>query len=406
MPGQVKVGGSWKSASGLSVKVGGQWKTGTSAFVKVGGVWKQWFASVITDTFARSSTVTGLGTSETGQSWNSLRGNWRVSGSNSALSDDAGSTYALTSVNFGSPDSTVQVEVTPGTGPAFWVTDSNNWWAAVSYVTSTTASTPYTYSCQSCVNTTCTGCSSYTCSCGNGSAPTYTCACGNGSPGSPAVAATGDTNNCLCPTSTAHGVDCGSTCTSCSGQCPGGGPAGCTGCYNVGPSRVCTGNCYYKDSNCACGNASPGSPAVPATADTMNCSCNNGTPGTSNCCCGYSYSCQSCTTTTCIGYTDVTTYTYWLRLLSSVGGTVSNPTSDINLGSTTSVLTTSPAAIRVTTLGNVITAKAYSNTNYATQLGSTLSYTPGSPTKGTSVGILKAPSTLQGSNVDSFSTTI
>ena len=399
MPGQVKVGGSWKSASALSVKVGGQWKTGTSAFIKVGGVWKQWFASVITDTFTRSSTVTGLGTSETGQPWTSLRGNWRISGSNTALSDDAGSTYALSSVNFGSSDSTVQVAVSPGTGTAFWVTDANNWWAAISYTTSSTVSVPYSYSCQSCVNTTCYGCSSYTCSCGDGSPPTYTCPCGNGSPGSPGTPASGDTYNCLCPTSTAHQVDCGSTCSSCSGLCPGGGPAGCTGCIGTAPARTCFGNCYYKDSNCACNNGSPGTPATPAVADTMNCSCNNGTASTTNCCCSYGYACQSCTTTTCTGVQDVTTYYYWLRLISSVGGTVSTPTSDINLGS-------SPAAIRVTTLGNTITARAYSNTNYATQLGSTLTFTPSSPTKGTSVGILKAASTQQGSTVDSFSTTI
>lgn len=399
MPATVKVGGSWKSASGISVKVGGQWKTGTSAFVKVGGVWKQWFASVITDTFTRSSTVTGLGTSETGQPWVSLRGNWRVGGSNSALSDDAGSAYALSSVNFGSPDSTVQAAVSPGTGTAFWVTDANNWWAAVSYTTSTSVFVPYQYACQECVQTTCTGCSSYTCSCNNGSAPTYNCACGNGSPGQAATPGQPDSMNCLCPTSTAHQVECGSTCTSCSGLCPGGGPAGCTGCLGTAPTRTCFGNCYYRDSNCACGNATSGTPYIAPVADTMNCSCNNGGAPTYNCCCGYQYPCQQCYTTTCQGTREEITYYYWLRLISSVNGTVSNAVSDVSLGS-------SPVAIRVTTLGNTITARAYSNTNYATQIGSTITHTPGSPVKGPSVGILKSPSTQQGSTVDSFSTTI
>lgn len=138
MAGQVKVNGAWKTTTGLSVKVGGQWKTATSAFIKVGGTWKQWFASKIQDAFTRVSTVTGLGTADSGQPWGATRGNWRVSGSNSAISDDAASSYPLTSINLGNSDVKVQMDVTGGVGPAFWVSDAGSWWASYPRFTSVT----------------------------------------------------------------------------------------------------------------------------------------------------------------------------------------------------------------------------------------------------------------------------
>jgi len=164
MPGQSKVNGTWRTTAGLSVKVGGQWKTATSAFVKVGGVWKQWFASKVQDAFNRASTVTGLGTADSGQVWTALRGNWRISGSNSALSDDAASSYPIASVNLGNTDISAQADVSGGTGAAFWITDSGSWWATYPQYTqstsaivgscTTTASSSYYYSTW---NTTVTG---------------------------------------------------------------------------------------------------------------------------------------------------------------------------------------------------------------------------------------------------------
>jgi len=139
MPGQSKVNGTWRTTAGLSVKVGGQWKTATSAFVKVGGVWKQWFASKVQDAFNRASTVTGLGTADSGQVWTALRGNWRVSGSNSAISDDAASSYPIASANLGNTDISAQADVSGGTGVAFWVTDSGSWWATYPQYTQATS---------------------------------------------------------------------------------------------------------------------------------------------------------------------------------------------------------------------------------------------------------------------------
>jgi hypothetical protein len=138
MPGQSKVNGAWKTITGLSVKVGGQWKTATSGYIKVGGAWKQWFASKIQDAFNRASTATGLGTADSGQVWDATRGNWRISGSNSAISDDAAANYPLASINLGNTDVKIQTDTTGGVGPAFWVTDSGSWWASYPRFTSVT----------------------------------------------------------------------------------------------------------------------------------------------------------------------------------------------------------------------------------------------------------------------------
>lgn len=138
MPGQSKVNGAWRTVTGLSVKVGGQWKTATSGYIKVGGAWKQWFASKIQDAFNRVSTATGLGTADSGQVWGATRGNWRISGSNSAISDDAASNYPLASINLGNTDVKIQTDTTGGVGPAFWVTDSGSWWASYPRFTSVT----------------------------------------------------------------------------------------------------------------------------------------------------------------------------------------------------------------------------------------------------------------------------
>jgi hypothetical protein len=95
-----------------------------------------------------------------------------------------------------------------------------------------------------------------------------------------------------------------------------------------------------------------------------------------------------------------TTYGYNLRLIKSVGGTVSTATGDISL-------TSAAVAIKVTTSGNDIVAQAYSDTGLTITLGSAISYTATSPVKGTAHGIIKAPSAYgQGSTVDNFSITI
>lgn len=70
-------------------------------------------------------------------------------------------------------------------------------------------------------------------------------------------------------------------------------------------------------------------------------------------------------------------------------------------------LSSAAAAISVETAGNTITTKAYSDTAMTTQLGTTLTHTPNSPAKGTSVGIIKTASAHgQGLTVDDFAASI
>lgn len=137
MAGSVKVSGTWRALVRPFVRVSGTWRNVTQAWVKVGGSWVLWFVALITDSFNRANTVTGLGTTDTGQSWLATRGNWFVS-SNQARSDDTASNYPLASVEFGGQDGVTSLSVTPGVGPAFWVTDSGSWWASYAYTQSST----------------------------------------------------------------------------------------------------------------------------------------------------------------------------------------------------------------------------------------------------------------------------
>lgn len=441
MPGSTKVNGSWKTASGLSVKVGGTWRTATSAFIKVGGVWKQWFASVITDNFSRSSTASGLGTSETGQPWTSLIGDWRVSGSNSAISDNSS---ALASVNFGSPDVIVSANVSVGTGPAFWISDAGSFWA--SYVHSTSTSTPYQYNyscnCQQLYSPPqqgCSGqCSHYNAAVPGGTYP-YTptvgsgCTCNGSDPGggsynvpggtvwSYAGSASGPTQTCtescisgyssygsgycmrnttpyniIASTTTCrNNTGCGAYyCTSgVQGPNPSTGNGTCYSCYTStqGPGST---YCY------SCTGTSAGTPGYynyyyPAYSA---CQCNSGDSGGGGAYSSGGFYYNSCETCTGTGYTINNYYT--LRLIKSIGGAVSQATGEISLSS-------SAGSIKVTAAGNVVTVQAYQmEVDVSPTLG-TINHTASSPNKGVSVGLVKQPSTAnQGSTADTFSAKI
>jgi hypothetical protein len=266
------------------------------------------------DNFTRSNTVSGLGTSSNGDTWNTTRGNWFVNATNQAQCTDAQSNYSIASVYMGAQNQTVSANVADGTGVAFWLVDSNNWWSVTAYSIVST----YYYSC---TGTCCsTGCTSYTCAgaCNNGKADTNNCACGNG---------------------------------------------------------------FYYWSAGHFGYA----------GDTNNCSCNNSVPDSNNCGCCSGLVCSSCTTI--CGYS---TASYYLRLTNSFGGTITVPTSDTSLSGPVSGIT-------VVTLNNSITATAYDGNN---NLIGTFTYSASNPTKGNSVGIIKAPSYSNGTTITNFSASV
>lgn len=58
MPGNVRVGGTWRSLVAPFVNVSGVWKSMTTAFVKVDGTWRPWFSTVAAPTFTITSRTT------------------------------------------------------------------------------------------------------------------------------------------------------------------------------------------------------------------------------------------------------------------------------------------------------------------------------------------------------------
>ena len=158
MSGNIKVAGTWRNASNLSIKASGAWRTAIYAYVKVSGTWKLWYSTTVGDTFTRANTTTGLGITETGGSfvWSSLIGNFFVS-SGTARSDNAvtaGNAGALSYITLNTPNATAAVggqTTTAGIGPAVWVSAAGSWWAAIGSNGQTNST--YTFPC----NCTCNG---------------------------------------------------------------------------------------------------------------------------------------------------------------------------------------------------------------------------------------------------------
>ena len=332
-----------------SVKASGTWRSISGLSVKVSGTWRTAtagyvkIAGVWKQWFAAFITD-NFNRSTSGTLGTSSSGaNWStLSGTwyangGQAQSDTAASSYPLATVGWGAPSTTASASVVSGTGVAFWVSDAGSWWAAVSYNNSSS----YSYSCNP------YSCNCVSCNC---SPQSYAC---NPYPCNP------------------YQCNCNTTCTTC--------PSGYT--YN--------GSAYFPG-YCAKGPYTNGYPAAIASP-----SC------TTTCSTCYDTCYQTCTQTvcgtccsTCYQTCSGTSYNYYLRLLNSVSGTVSVATGDVSLGS-------QAAAIWVNTNGDVITAKAYSDTAMTSQLGSDLVYTATSPTKGPAAGVIKAPSDYnQGSTVD------
>jgi hypothetical protein len=161
-------------------------------------------------------------------------------------------------------------------------------------------------------------------------------------------------------------------------------PCNCTTSYSCGTEFG-----VYQIGNECCNAMNPDLPCYPATA-TQTCS--------STC---YSTCYQTCCDTcyqTCYQTCSTTSNSYYLRLLKSVSGTVSTATADVSLAS-------AAVAILTTVSGDTITSKAYSDAEMTTQLGTTLTHTASSPSKGYYVGIIKTPSDNQGSTIDNYNLT-
>ena len=316
----------------------------------------------IQDSFNRTNNASSLGTADTGSVWTNTRGTWGISG-NTATTSDAGSTYPLASVVSGKTNNTVSANITNGgPGVAFWVTDANSWWASSVDYSSTSSSTSYSYA----------GC----CGPSVSVASNATC-CGGGSPSQNTVY----TYYCYYTTYVS------STTYSCSSGTLSG-----TSCYGS-----------YYDPDLAANVSYYIGPATATTTSTPTCSSWYSTNSYPSGCCSLSitsntqYTCPS-SSGTCTSTITTTTYKTTLKLYSSVSGTVAVQSS-LEIGSSTSGYQVADK-IETTTANNSITVKGYSG---ASQLGSALSYTATSPTKGPRVGIIRTPSSENsGSVVDNF----
>jgi hypothetical protein len=367
MSGKIKVNSStWASAQDMYVKTSStSWASAKAAYVKTtSNTWVQWFRAAIKDGFTRTTTGS-LGTADSGQTWNAVNGTWYANGS-LAQSDDAATNYSIASINFGVTDVNVSATVSPGTGPAVWVQDANNWYAVIAYQKQVDG----TYSCN-CACSNCTSC---------GPSAVYGPSTGGGSYNSTPTAS-GTTPLVRVSGVTSHFVN-----GIVSYTCDSGG--------SVHPEITCCtcftgGNTIYTNSCTGSSGTGPATCTYPIVAGpiigyTTVCSSSSG--GTyPTCSCGST--CQTCGT-----LVDA----YYVRLLSSVNGTVTTVGTDITL-------TSAAAAIKVTASGSTITYQAYSDSTMATTLGTAGSYTATSSVTSTNHGIIKAPSAYaQGSTVDNF----
>lgn len=375
MSGFIKVSGSYQAADSAYVKVSGTWRPTKKAFVKVNGTWREWFSAIIRDTFDRTNASSLGTTSNQVATWTATSGSWAIA-SNKATSATSASSYPLATVEAvsGVANVDVRVDIPTGAGPgvAFWVTDSSNWWAAVTSSTSTT-----TYTCPSGGTLSGTTC--------NTTSTVY----------SPAV-----TTNCgvYTPESVSYTADFLSiqegwqpNGRSCDGQCFAFGGS----CINGVCQEYTT---YYY---CSAGYEPVEFQGEWTCRVTTPATCTTGGSDPCTTCSTYP-SCPSggtrngdyCTSGTTYAATEVTTGSYNTRVIKNTAGTVA----------TMATYTHSAAvrSIKVVTSNNGITVSAYGAAGQTSLLNNN-TYTATSPTTTAVAGIIVAPSTSgQSATLDNF----
>jgi hypothetical protein len=408
----IKVGGTWRQVSSVFVKVSGSWRPIVTGWVKVGGTWRQFFQGIISDLFNRSNTSSGLGTTDTGNAWAATRGNWYIN-NNKAVSGDTPSAYPIASVvsPTASPTINLDVDTAGGTGIAFWVTDSQNWWGLFPYTNIVTS-----YS-QVCVTYSQTGPSYY---CGGSysqTGPNYYCSSVNGPYyGSSCSSVNGPyygttCNNILGPgygslCGSFYGPTYGSGCNSWSvrydgfrgywnATCSGGyyqvGPYyGCLSYYQTGPSYYC-GGYAQTGPGYSCGaytQTGPGYSCASVNGPYYGSSCSN--PQGPN----YSSSCASYSSSS-----STSAGTNALRLIKSVANTVTTVLDQ--------ALSSLPASIKLKISGSTIIGQAFASAGQVTQINTDLNTTPTSPVTSTTHGIILAPGGYtQGTTVDNLTISV
>jgi hypothetical protein len=369
MSGSIKVNGTYQAVDSAYVKVSGAWKAVTKGFVKVDGTWKQWHAANVTDTFNRSN-ASSLGTCSNGvASWTATTGSWSIS-SNQVTSATSTSSYPLATITSttNSVDNDIRVDIPAGAGQgvAFWVTNTNNWYAVVTDLVTTN-----NYSCPG--GGTLSGTNCVTTSTYNATASTYNC--GLYTSGSYTYAATANTGY-------------GHIFTGCNGS------GACAGSDTICINHTCYD--IYTYYTCNPGDADPSG----TTCTHYYTSCTTG--GSDPCQTCTSYSCSSgdtlsgtiCTHSSTTAATNTPSYTYFTRIIQKSSGTVSTLASFSHSAAVRS--------LRVVTLNNTVTASAYSEVGQAGLMNAN-SYTATTPTKTAVTGMVLSPAnSSQGTTLDNF----
>lgn len=175
--------------------------------------------------------------------------------------------------------------------------------------------------------------------------------------------------------------------------------------YQMNVSYSYTCNCQSGNYSYTC-NCLTGSYTYSACAPTGVYSCSSGSfcgtcpsTGTSANCCGipgyYTYGCSTCFAPYTYGCTtcNVSGVTYYIRILKSIAGTVTALVSQL--------VASAIGSIRAIISGDSITVRAYSNTDYTSQIGSDIQTTDSTVTKTTNHGIILGPSAYnQGTTID------
>ena len=338
------------------------------------------------DTFDRADSAS-LGTASDGSLWNIIRGAFSISG-NSAVGDTAD--YPMATVTMPNQDASISLSsIGAGSGAALWVTDSGNWWAVgvyrqaedcdcVEYYNSYTYTYTYTYTYVYTYSYTYEYLAGY--NAGNCAATNNSC-CSSSS----YCCGTYNTSNCCGYTCYGYNTSncCGYTCYgyNAAGNCKGNycscyNGSNCQGnycsCYNGSNCNAFCNSCnsYSGCNNCIQFNQGNAYYAFANTNANANANADTNAEAT-----GYSgpfYNCGTC-------------YPSYLRILQSVGNTVSTIVNQL-------IGETAPQSMKVLTSGNQITAKVYSDTSLVTQIGSDIVYTATGAAIMPAYGITVSPS--------------
>lgn len=343
-----------------------------------------------TDTFDRTNNSQEIGTSSAGFVYSSYKNpatnsadSWGIS-SNAASNSyipgysDAANTYPMRTIEVHKNNVSLSASIPSGGGGpglAFWVTARGSYWAASTYYEQTQTQTDSCNGPPISTNSSGSGCScpveSYTCNSNYG----FTCNIGDcyGIASTVANSCTGSTYYCGTTVYEVGIFDPGPTVT-CSSTTVG---QICSKGYNLAINQ-------YEVTYCETGTN---------YTDGYNCYRSQTT-------------CYQCNTITS---TISTVYNSWLKIWSASGGSIVSAAEKKIATSNSSY--SKIYGLSVSTSGDNITTKGYSNTSLTTQLGTDLTHTATGSTKAlangeTSVGIIKLNTANNlGSTLDNFTYT-